>query len=141
MTANEHIRALHCLLEVGEDFGEIRRYFYDHLAESPAFLGMGKRKKNTMLRAVVRGAAQRYLDPSVRAEVALFRIRRHGMWHGAIRAGAHGGDLFYFESSEMGLVSLSSSATRRVEYVRFRAAKFPPGAVITAPQYPPSPPN
>lgn len=110
------------LLMASDNFSEINHYFYDHLAENPAFLKSCKKAKNPVLKAVLKKIGERvFKEEEVRVTGIMFmRPQRTPFYHGAFQVNGRFSSVFFFKDIDMGLAAISvSMGSSEIKYVRF----------------------
>ncbi|OQY56108.1 MAG: hypothetical protein DRR08_13885 [Candidatus Parabeggiatoa sp. nov. 2] len=115
-------------LMTAEDFKEPWDYFFDHFGENPAFLKLGKKAKNSMLKAVITSIGQKVFqreDITVN-HLLLTEINAHKFLHGAGFIQGRVVTLFFFKDIDMGLFAMAMGGAE-ISLARFTSLEIENG--------------
>lgn len=117
---NEPLAALREKVLTGKDFKAIMTYFFDHCADHPGFIEIGKRiedpKLEQLLPAVL-GAARK--QPTRLSNLLLIAVPHAKFIHGGFMVDGRPGTLIYFEDIDRGVAALLQRDGKTTDFVRF----------------------
>ncbi len=126
LTAN--LARLKELLQTADNFGDIVKYFFDHLSNNPAFIHHSKPVKHPLIKQTLQSVAaelfkqdaavaDRKQDAAV-TNMLLLKLNKYPFYHGACFTQGRPVSVLYFEDIDMGLVCTASTFPY-MQYARF----------------------
>lgn len=108
------------LLQTATDLQEPSEYFWEELANDPAFLAAGKFRTNPRLQMIIEFAACHALGREQTARMLLLRrIPKLKFWHGSCLFGSMMSQVVYFDDIDQGLLTIvEDPVTAMTHYVR-----------------------
>lgn len=130
----EHLDKLKNMLPNETKFGVTFEYFFDHLAEKSAFLELGKKAKNPVIKQIMTAVGKRMFgEETTVTGMMLTLIRAARFYHGTCFVGRRMAVIFFFEDIDMGMAGIHAYAGR-MEYIRFSSTIIGEGKAIVLPQ-------
>jgi len=126
MMKAEHFSALKEKILGAENFNEVWEYFFDHFSDNPAFMNMGKKTQNALLRTILEEVGERLFRQKVKVtNMMLTEILQHHFVHGACFVQGRLASVLYFEDVKVGMLSILSSAQKHeVSMIRFTGVEL-----------------
>lgn len=126
LTAN--LARLKELLQTADNFGDIVKYFFDHLSNNSAFIHHSKPVKHPLIKQTLQSVAaelfkqdaalaDRKQDAAV-TNMLLLKLNKYPFYHGACFIQGRPVSVLYFEDIDMGLVCAASTYPY-MQYARF----------------------
>lgn len=108
-------------LQIADNFGEVMKYFFDHLAERDDFLRAGKKAKNQLVKQSLEVIGQQVFQrPVTIANLMLIQLKKQHFYHGSCFMEGSIANVIYFEDIDIGLAAVVKSfRSSHVDYVRF----------------------
>jgi hypothetical protein len=107
------------LLQTADNFGDIVKYFFDHLANDPTFIKLSKPTKHSLVKETLRSIATRlFKQDAPVTNLLLLKLSKHQFYHGACFIQGRPANVLYFEDIDMGIVCTASTYPY-MEYARF----------------------
>ena len=117
----EHFSTLKEKILAAENFNEPWEYFFEHFAENPAFMNMGKKTQNSLLQSILEEVGERLFRQKVKVtNMMLTEIPQHHFIHGACFVQGRMASVLYFKDIQVGMLSVVNSVqSHEVSMIRF----------------------
>ncbi len=113
------------ILVKGDNFGDIYNYFMDNFGENSDFLQYGKVKKNSMLKQIMEGVAERLFRGEVEImHLLLYKIPKTSFFHGPCFINGKMASVFYFEDIRVGMLIVAQFG-EETKFIRFSGMEVP----------------
>ena len=107
------------LLQTADNFGDIVKYFFDHLGDDPTFIKLSKPAKHPLVRKTLQHIAASLFKQEVTVtNLLLLKLSKSQFYHGACFIQGRPVNILYFEDIDMGIVCAASTYPYML-YARF----------------------
>jgi len=107
------------LLQTADDFGDIVKYFFDHLGDDPTFIKLSKPAKHPLVKKTLQHVAASLFKQEVTVtNLLLLKFGKYPFYHGACFIQGRPVNILYFEDIDMGIVCTASTYPY-MHYARF----------------------
>ena len=119
------LKTLRKQLQTADNFSDIMRYFFDHMAESDDFLDLSKRSKNKLLKTTLKMICEQvYGEDVALTHLLILELKAYRFYHGGGLLNGRPLNMIYFADIDMGLVACPNARRPEViEYARFTCHK------------------
>ncbi|OQY57597.1 MAG: hypothetical protein B6245_16200 [Desulfobacteraceae bacterium 4572_88] len=121
----KNLEVLKDMLITADDFKDVYEYFFDHMAENPDFIKLGKRSENPSLKRVTELIAKRLFKKKVKVRnLLLKKIPEYSFYHGPCLIKGRMAGVLFFEDIDVGMLSvLFRPDTCETRFIRFSSVQ------------------